>query len=39
MPKRRLVWHLFPAFGLLALAAAVLLGWAGVRVLDRRQSP
>jgi len=34
MPKRRLVWHLFPAFGLLALAAAVLLGWAGLHVLE-----
>lgn len=34
MPKRRLVWHLFPAFGLLALAAAILLGWAALRVLE-----
>lgn len=34
MPKRRLVWHLFPAFGLLAVAATVLLGWAGLHVLE-----
>ncbi len=33
MPQRRLVWHLFPAFGLLALGSTLLLGWAGMLVL------
>jgi two-component system phosphate regulon sensor histidine kinase PhoR len=34
MPKRRLLWHLFPSYGLLVAAAALLLGWAAVRVLE-----
>jgi two-component system phosphate regulon sensor histidine kinase PhoR len=35
MSKRRLLWHLFPSYGLLVAAAALLLGWAGVRALER----
>lgn len=34
MPKRRLLWHLFPSYSLLVAAAALLLGWAAVHVLD-----
>ena len=34
MPKRRLLWHLFPSYGLLVAAAALLLGWAALRVLE-----
>ena len=34
MPKRRLLWHLFPSYGLLVAAAALLLGWAAVRVME-----
>jgi two-component system phosphate regulon sensor histidine kinase PhoR len=30
MPKRRLLWHLVPAFGLVALAAVLGVGWAAV---------
>ena len=34
MPKRRLMWHLFPSFGLLVVAAGLLFGWAALRVLQ-----
>ncbi len=34
MPKRRLAWHLLPSYVLLVVAAAILLGWAALHVLE-----
>lgn len=35
MPKRSLVWHLFPLVALVAIAAALGLGWAAQRMLEQ----
>jgi two-component system phosphate regulon sensor histidine kinase PhoR len=35
MPKRRLLWHVLPSYGLVVAAAAVCLGWAALVVLER----
>ncbi len=35
MPKRRLLWQLFPSYVLLVVAAALLFGWAALRLFER----
>ena len=34
MPKRRLLWHVFPSYGLLVVAAALSFGWAALAILE-----
>jgi len=34
MPKRGLLWHLLPSYGLVVAAAALAFGWAAARVLE-----
>ncbi len=34
MPKRRLLWHLFPSYALLILAAVLAIGWAALSLVE-----
>ena len=34
MPKRRLLWHVFPSYALVVVAAALGFGWAALVVLE-----
>jgi hypothetical protein len=34
MPKRRLLWHIFPSYGLLVATAALGFGWAALVILE-----
>src|SRR6476646_5095198 len=35
MPKRRLMWHLFPSYVLVALAVALGIGWTALGLVER----
>jgi len=34
MPKRRLLWHLFPSYALLILAAVLAIGWMALAIVE-----